>query len=237
MRTNCTTGALVGQGTATVNSVYSNVGIYGVNSINIGGMIGKTVNATSLTECWYDGTIVLRVGDAYDMHVAGIIGYAMKGATPLTNVLFTGEIDYRNIKTYSEDTTADTRIGGFFGRDNGTAAVITLSNSLSAGTITVHENATCEFINTASIIGYSNGTTGITKNASDETTVYTTEVVLGRILNRSNPPVDVGTDIEIVTEWSGIKNLDATYWAQSVEGTPVLKNLVQNYQPSGWELP
>ena len=80
---------------------------------------------SAIANCSYSGTIELN--DSPVNVAAGIAGYAINSAVPITNCSFTGTIN----STYSGQTI----IGGIFGYTR-SAGDVKVTNCLSVGTIT-----------------------------------------------------------------------------------------------------
>ena len=233
------TGSVIGRGYGTLEGVYSNVGIYAVNSARIGGLVGvaDNVNATksnsiSLNNCWYDGDMAFRVSkaNASELNAGGLIGYVLRGtSTTISHVLFSGQIDYKNVGAYSEATTVDVRIGGFIGRDNGTLTKITISDSIMAGDMIIQANASEYVTNNyvASILGRCSGTLVVEAGSA----VYSMNNTYGAVvLTDTNTSTNVDTitqNVVVIVDWDGaIESLDSEYWAPTAT-IPVLRNLTQ----------
>jgi len=236
------TGGIVGQGEASINNVYCDVDIYGVNSSGIGGFIGsinggsKAATLCRMSNCWYDGTIALRTSSAMQVNTGGYVGYITWGVNnTIEHCLFTGDINYKTASTTTGNIQP--RLGGFIGRNNNSNGYISVSDSLSAGTITLAsgiENPS--IIQVGSIQGSERGTASGTASYLKISNVYvssdyTVPAVYGSSTSELTSFTDsngAATTIEAVEEWStGILNLDATYWQlDSTSTIPVLKTLV-----------
>lgn len=242
------TGGIVGQGEASINNVYCDVDIYGVNSSGIGGFIGsisggsKAGTLCQISNCWYDGIIALRTSSAMQVNTGGYVGYILWGVNnTLEHCLFTGEINYKTASTTTG--TIQPRLGGFIGRNNNTNGYISISDSLSAGTITLAsgiENPT--FAQAGSIIGSDRSIASGTSSCLPISNVYvsadyTVPAVYGSgtgVLTSFKDSTGAATTIDAVADWeTSIGNLDAEYWAATTT-IPVLSSLADY---AGRELP
>ena len=224
-----TTGTVIGFGDGRLENVYSNVGLYGVRSKSIGGLVGKVGPYNyegekvelNLDTCCYEGTIALRTDDMSEQVVGGLIGYALLATVNIDHVLFNGNINYKTSKNFSEDVSL--KIGGFIGRDV-EATTTNLSDSVISGSISVEkadeEIQYCK--NIASVKGYGSGTLQINE------AVYTT-------LTDWPQSVEEASDIveEMETTWSQLYDLNQVYWTLSTS-IPVLSGLASY---AGWECP
>lgn len=238
------TGSVIGRGYGTLEGVYSNVGIYAVNSARIGGLVGVAdnvnaikSNSISLNNCWYDGDIAIRVSkaNAAEVYAGGLIGYVLRGtSTMISNTLFNGQIDYKNVGAYSEATIVNVGIGGFIGRDNETLTKITISDSIMAGDMIIQVNASEYVTNNyvASILGRCSGTLVIEAGSA----VYSMNNTYGAVVLKdttSSTNVDTITkNVVVIVDWDGaIGSLNSEYWAPTTT-IPVLRTLTRytNYQ-------
>ena len=251
-------GGIVGSGEGNISNIYSEVGIYGVNNCNNGGIIGFVPHLAAdpyvctISHCWYDGLLVARTGgssgDQY-VNMGGLLGCAMGGDTIVEHCLFTGTINYKTGfagNSNYENYPVWPRVGGLIGRNNGTTSAVAIVDSLSAGNMTLiasGENATISQV--GSIMGSERGTTSNSSTALRVSNVYTMSnynLPIAMSKESSGVTVDVtsfvdltgaATTITEVANWDGvIGNLDSTYWAPTTT-IPVLKSLV-GYTNNKW---
>lgn len=176
-------GSISGAGYGTLDNVYSNAIVQG--SSTLGGLIGRINTSGSkfaMTNCWFDGRIVVDYSGSGNVYAGGLVGYANQGINEADGCLYTGNmaIEVNGTSTVSKNV----RVGGIYGSDNGngTSATfprIAISNSLSAGKIDVIVNA---------------GTYGVTQVGA----------VIGRAGDANSTTSNVYATTEITT-----KNLDA----------------------------
>lgn len=227
---NTGTGCIIGCGDGNIYNVYTDADIYGVNAMQLAGIIGMITDGddnasteVNILNCWYDGNIVVRSNDMVIHNIAGLIGYAKFGTITLSNTLFTGVLNYKTGAQSDQAVTVNgPYIGGVIARDN-SVTKIDISSCLSAGTIQITPVENVTFKQIASIVGRHN-TKGTLDIASSFTTISTEELPI--VLNTSNAVVDKG--VEVVTNWdSNVTGLDKEYWQLDSNATiPVLKNLV-----------
>ena len=124
---------------------YSNAIVQG--SSTLGGLIGRihTIGSKfAMTNCWFDGRIVVDYSGSGNVYAGGLVGYANQGINEADGCLYTGNMTVE-VNGTSSDSKA-VRVGGIYGSDNGngTSATfprISVNNSLSAGKIDVIVNA------------------------------------------------------------------------------------------------
>lgn len=153
--TNPYMGSIIGYGNGTLTNVYSDA-IMHSTKVEVGGLVGRAVQENStnrtlrLTGCWFNGDIRV-VPSAASAYVGGLVGLANNCDAIIDTCLYTGDItlDY----TSTTITAPNTRSGGLFGSDNysssskKTLAYASISNTISAGTITGIIEDTAEKIN------------------------------------------------------------------------------------------
>ena len=122
-------GGIVGLGAGTIRNIYSDAIVESTLGY-VGGMVGYVNNDASLTleECWFNGSVE-RVNEIKKDHYGSMVGYATGCTVEIGNCLFTGTVK-SNISNYT---------GGLVGTvTNG--ATLTVTSSLSAGTVTGGDN-------------------------------------------------------------------------------------------------
>lgn len=240
-------GGIVGTGEAKIFNVYTDIQIYGVNNINLGGIIGgieagQKTTYGMLESCWYDGLLVYRSGTNAYPQAGGLVGYISAGPSnsathevknEINHCLFTGTINYKYV---GKSNTVDVRIGGLVGRNNGVNSCIKFVDSVSAGNIelywggSVYEEGTITRV--GSLMGRDSSTNGAALTIGENSVYVTSE--LRPVYNSSNAVVT--TNIVENPDWStGLQNLDANYWAMT-STIPVLKQLI-NYTDNWAVLP
>lgn len=144
-------GSIIGEGDGTLTNVYSDAIIHAAN-YRVGGLVGrsrgKTDSALVLNNCWFDGTITSTRSDDQAL-TGGLMGFVLHGTAQIDSCLFTGTINV--ISSYS--SASDSRVGGIIGSSN-KSLDITLSNTLSAGTINVVNNGSGSISNVGSVAGW-----------------------------------------------------------------------------------
>ena len=118
-------GSIVGRGYGTFTNIYSDAIVKGEKAF-VGGMFGQLdASSSTLTKCWFDGTVTSTSSGNSAGFVGGIAGYAAAAVT-LTNCLTTGHIDISG----TNNTVSGT--GGFIGVN---ASTVAITNSAMLGTI------------------------------------------------------------------------------------------------------
>ena len=151
-------GSVLGQGDGTFENIYSNA-IINSTGAQQGGLIGRiqrgntsTVGPNTvctITNCWFDGTI--NSSHNTTIYTGGIVGFVVYGQTTIDNCLFTGAM---NVEYTGDGTGINLAVGGLVAQNNGTTGRVTLTNSLSAGTIKVTQAGTAEIKRVGSAVGY-----------------------------------------------------------------------------------
>lgn len=144
-------GSIIGEGDGTLTNVYSDAIIH-TSNYRVGGLVGRsranTESALVLNNCWFDGTIT-STRSAGQALTGGLMGFLTHGTATIDSCLFTGTINV--ISTYS--SASDSRAGGIIGSSN-KSLDITLSNTLSAGTINVVNNGSGSISKVGSVAGW-----------------------------------------------------------------------------------
>ena len=120
-------GSVTGRLEGKINTVYSDALVHS-DGVNVGGIAGYKLTdiESTITNCWYDGTIYLRSDAAKNS--GGIMGRLINGTITIDNCLFSGDIEISGKKR-----TANT--GGFIG--NVAAGTVNLKGSLNSGEIKI----------------------------------------------------------------------------------------------------
>ena len=149
--TNTDVGSIIAQGDGTLTNVYSDAIIH-TSNYRVGGLVGRSrassESALVLNNCWFDGTIT-STRSAKQALTGGLLGFVLHGTATIDSCLFTGTINV--ISTYS--SASDSRAGGIIASSN-KSLDITLSNTLSAGTINVVNNGSGSISNVGSVAGW-----------------------------------------------------------------------------------
>ena len=119
-------GAIAGIGNGTFNKIYSNATVVG-NSF-IGGMIGGTNGAVSISECWLEGKVV-----GVDIK-GGFIGRVNGGSVSISNCL-----NKMNVLYTTENLSKGNQVGGYAGMVWN--ADFAIADSLSVGSVKAVDNA------------------------------------------------------------------------------------------------
>jgi len=119
-------GSIVCDSSGQVSNVYSDADII-TQYKNAGGIVGRSYGSSTITNCWYNGTIKMKDNATYG---GGILSAVLDGSCTMTNCLFTGEIfsDYPNTKAY-------VFVGGMCGGIESPVTSLNLSACVSTGTI------------------------------------------------------------------------------------------------------
>jgi hypothetical protein len=134
-------GSIVGYAAGIFENIYSNAVLVAEDTVTnggrqCGGIIGRQNYTTTITKCWFAGTID---GDTY---LGGIVGDINSKSSTLRNCLFSGKIN-------SDKSNNDLRIGGLAGQFNGSNGKI--YTSLSVGELNITGTHTTQYI--GSVIG------------------------------------------------------------------------------------
>ena len=214
-------GSIVGQAVGTFDTIYSSAIVVGDKS-NIGGFIGRATdkpeNTITITNCWFDGTVINKGTDT--RRTGGFIGHVVDKIT-IEHCLNTGTVDVRAYTAPNSAKDGGSKhvqpyAGGIFGWIS-PGYEATIKDCLCAGKILMSDTVTSA---AGSVLGYATGTTTISDTyATKESSAY---VVRGTI--KGEPTVYAAAQI---TGYDGYRwtTLDfGGYWAVSSSGTPVLKS-------------
>ena len=164
-------GSILGEGTGTIQQVYSDAIIYGEGESN-GGFAGLITDDLVMEECWFDGQVT---GEKRSN--GGLIGWVdKKGDVTIDNCLNTGFITFTG--------TGGTKTGGFIGGISEFTyrpdmSLVEIKNSLSAGEIGVtgsytgvavganRKNGSLTFENTYGVVSTEDESKEITVGISD----------------------------------------------------------------------
>ena len=141
-------GCVVGSGEGDLSGIYCDDSVCISNSTArfIGGIIGHIQDDTrtgaanrladtncTVKNCWFNGSITQTVTGSASSDAAGIIGFAANGSIIIDNCLYNGNI---NISYTGASESKDSYASGLCGHHSaGSNSNLTISNSLSAGTI------------------------------------------------------------------------------------------------------
>ena len=131
-------GSVVGVNRGTISTVYSDAIVQSVHS-QVGGIVGRAVNASSVKECWFDGEVNLTTSKGW--YSGGIVGYGYieGGHTDVVfdiqDCLFTGTI---TTQANAGTSTWGIGIGAFLGQTYSPVDfTVNIENCVSAGSINV----------------------------------------------------------------------------------------------------
>lgn len=152
-----TMGSIAGYCEGDFHTIYSDVKLVSTAGLN-GGLAGRhwSNSETSMTNCWYAGTMVLNASGNTAGNSGGLLGKALKGTVTITNCLFSGKI------SNPVSTSGNQRVGGFIGD---TAGTIVITSSLNSGELDYKSGA----VGVARLIGC------IEKNTVSMSKVYFTD--------------------------------------------------------------
>jgi len=120
---------------STFDTIYSDAIVNG-SSYNGGGLVGRTGNGTTMTNCWFDGRVASSRSGRVD--IGGLVGIAYAETTTITNCLNTGVVTATNASgSYFSGLV------GYVGDDvkDGVATLI-LNTSFNAGKVNVQTGNT-----------------------------------------------------------------------------------------------
>ena len=207
-------GSIIGQGDGTLTNVYSDAIIHSTNQC-IGGFVGRIIDEYKdeektdthlvIENCWFDGTIT-STRSSEKAYAGGVLGYVVWGSVTVDSCLYTGTINV--ISSYNGESVSC--IGGIIGSSNQDLAV-TLSNTLSAGTINVVNNGgeDTKITNVGSVAGLvRNGWSA--SNGYVSTDSYET-ISNGKVVNNNTKTVDL-SDSDSINSCLAVLNAEETTW-------------------------
>jgi len=144
-------GSIIGEGDGTLTNVYSDAIIHVTNS-RVGGLVGRgranSKSALVLNNCWFNGTITSTRSNIQAL-AGGLMGALQHGTAQINSSLFTGTI---NVISNCSDAS-DSRAGGIIGSSNRNLN-LTISKTLSAGTINVVKKGSGDINRVGSVTGW-----------------------------------------------------------------------------------
>ena len=207
-------GAIAGSGCGTFDSIYTDA-IVQSHGGGIAGFLGIFNNAgtTTITNCWFDGTINM-LGKSY--HGAGFVG-DINGSSyklEMNNCLFTGTINFKS-------TDANYRVGGLIGGVR-EGAQVTLSDCVSAGEI----NSTNES-KTGTVVGSLENVSTSKVTITAGNTVYSTSECYSKAIGNDQAVTGDGAIAhKAKSNFYSTKASDLDfdiYWKPLANSTPILK--------------
>lgn len=236
----------------TMEKVYSNATITCASaaSTSIGGMIGRLTNSnvggrtsvnsqSSISDCWFDGTISVAYSGTNDVYYGGIIGDRAAGSGhTVSNCLFTGEMTI-NHTTETATNVKSTNVGGILG-GNG-KDMCSLKTCLSAGSATVTV-ANADYF-PKKIGAITGSATGVTIGGGNY--VYATEAWENALIcadtENANAINLAGTVVDTYESYINIPNLDYYtssnkngHWVVRENAVPALKAFEDEWIDVAW---
>ena len=214
-------GSIIGEGSGTIQQVYSDAYIYSYGEAN-GGIGGLITSKLTLEECWFDGTVV---GEKRSN--GGMIGWVdRQGNVTINNCLNSGQIEFYG--------TGGSKTGGFIGGVSeftyrSDVSIVTIKDSLTSGEIitplgaaytgaavgAVRGSGALTFENTYAIVSTENEYSEITLGFCD-----------GKLTGNAIPRFRETLNGVGGYQWT---NLDFdNYWSCVENGTPILKCFSEN---------
>jgi len=220
----------------TIQNVYCDATVVTTDT-QTGGIVGRCEG--TIDGCWYNGNIYNTKNTTGDIRLGGIVGCTysgVKNSAPertltITDCLYTGTITYQ-IPT--DNTTANSGVGGILGKDAMRNISVTMTNCVSAGTINTNV-----FKGAGSVMGQivSTGYSGVTSTLAMTNCYGAKDVIPGRTdreLIQSIPDsiVDKVTQTDCASllkselQGAAIYNnanikLDYTSWIARSNGSPI----------------
>lgn len=208
------TGSVIGAGTGTLSSVYSNA-IVVCESDNAGGLVGywKSKKTSGMENCWFDGSV--QSTSELSHYTGGLIGRVLANASicKIEHCLNTAEV-----------TSVGQEVGGLIGAVAG-ETTMWLTDSLNAGKVNAPEGSLTAGLAIGKLYGSAsvNSKTSWVVKANTAKTIGTTEGTVKGILADIARQDAEGVDAYINT------TLDFdNHWAVVEQDTPVLAYFTQN---------
>ena len=241
-------GSVVSTFDGTMDSVYSDATIVDTSGTT-GGLIGRITNGTktgavassqfTVSNCWYAGKISQTYSGGTST-CGGLVGFVVQGTGQDSHViehsLFTGEMTCHN--TYgSTHSSRFLRAGGLVGALNSATMPLTISDSLSAGTL-VEATSSKLLKKVGSVVGYNGATT-----VSNDESVYATEAWEGFTVNQElHEDVTIPSEtIDTYLSYTNMPNLDYYkstnpdgYWVVRENAVPALKSFADEWIDVAW---
>ena len=221
-------GSIAGIGHGTFDTIKSEATVVGHNA-RVGGLIGiNSAKGTSLTNCWFAGTVTNKGNGNGLRGTGGLVGVSYTGSDlTIMNCLNTGTVD-ASAYEYNQKTEANPQVvvlaGGLVGWVR-TDVVLTLGDSLNTGEVKVSsksEDSKNGYIGYGSVVGYVDGKV---KNSGN---FYTTAESSPKQMNNGKNGLVVVKKNDIIGlggyQWDRL-NLDfKNIWTLVKQDTPILQS-------------
>lgn len=235
-------GSIAGIGHGTFDTIKSEATVVGHNA-RVGGLIGiNSAKGTSLTNCWFAGTVTNKGNGNGLRGTGGLVGVSYTGSDlAISNCLNTGTVD-ASAYEYNQKTAANPQVvvlaGGLVGWVRADV-VLTLGDSLNTGEVKVSsksEDSKNGYIGYGSVVGYVDGSV---KNSGD---FYTTAESSPKQMNNGKTGLVTVNKNDIMGvkgyQWNKIGLDFVKYWTFVVDDTatadkdetdtPILKSFAGN---------
>jgi len=212
-------GAVAYAQNSTISGIYSNAIVITTKTgefARAAGILSQGDTGTiTVSNCWFDGTVTSAGG-----HNGGIVGRASAVTMNVSHCLNTGTV-------FSTFTGTNKYTGGIIGGiNNANSSIVSVSDTLSAGTLKLTGSTACS--GTAfGFIGY-NAKVTMSNVYATTNKAFIDGVEKTHVINVGSPDsgsISNMTGIDLVG-LAGYKNtkLDfVNYWAIDMDGTPILK--------------
>lgn len=244
-------GSIAYQFDGVMENVYSDAYITCSSAqSHVGGMIGRLTNSSaggrtasnsksSISDCWFDGTINITYSSTGDLNCGGIVGNRAAGSGhTVSNCLFTGAMTINHtIETATGEKSIN--VGGILGGTGSNTCVV--AGCFSAGSASVTVADTTHFIKKIGAIAGSG--TGVT--IKEDSCVYAKEAWEDRIIyddaENANAISLVGKHINTHESYLNMPGLDyykssnkTGHWVVRESGIPVLKTFADEWIDVAW---
>lgn len=220
-------GSIAGIGHGTFDTIKSEATVVGHNA-RVGGLIGiNSAKGTSLTNCWFAGTVTNKGNGNGLRGTGGLVGVSYTGSDlAIMNCLNTGTVD-ASAYEYNQKTAANPQVvvlaGGLVGWVR-TDVVLTLGDSLNTGEVKVSsksEDSKNGYIGYGSVVGYVDGKV---KNSGD---FYTTAESSPKQMNNGKTGLVIVNKKDIIGldgyQWNRIDLDFKNIWTLVTDDTPILQ--------------
>lgn len=202
-------GSIVGLGGGTFENIYSNATVKAV-TYRIGGFIGRIdTGASYIRNCWYNGEL------SNGRYMGGIVAEVNNAAVTIEHCLSTAKI-------YSNPTDENTSLytGGIIGNIQGTESSVTITDTLSDGTIEFETES-------ETLVGAILGC--LTAGEMPDNYAYFTTSTYSASIGQTKGNTVGGKMLEWTADGT-IGDLNSTYWTAIEGSTPVLTTFANMLQ-------
>lgn len=207
------TGSVAGVARGRFENIYSNATLE-TSGIYMGGLFGQAYSATTISDCWFDGTVTHQ-----GRYAGGVLGIASDSQVNVQHCLNTGALEIIWKGGFCNS-------GGIVGSTLGSAnVVLTISDCLNVGTITTTTGGTGSVLGHC-VKGYA--------NIKDSYALKTSNARDGKGVGYVQGALIGGTGIlreELLKGYSAFdwSTLDfENHWSIVLNDTPVLKNFASS---------